>query len=246
MSKFPCLATVPQTYQLCSFGLKRNWEAVFDFSVIVQHFTANSLSDFDCVTEFGVTNVLKEPMKQEDFRNLLNMLFHHTHTDKRLLIDISPWSGYLKEFNLSKLNLKWAVDYFDTEMSECFHSLVFSSPVGGGWPITSSTWIPPGRDPEAFVWTEECCGWTLQDDTNTRCWLWCNKYHSNWWIFSFVNKWSRFRSDAWKGEYSWAATLVLSQHSTFRLEGGIKTWDTQNSIHNLQLPFNYMSRKEDV
>lgn len=134
------------------------------------------------------------------------------------------------------LTLSWVNIYWYYKLA-----LVFFSPVGRGWPITSSTWIPPGRDSEALVWTEECCGWALQDDTNPRCWLWCNKYHSNWRIFSFDNKWSRFRSDAWKGKFSWAGTLVGTL-STFNFQGwkeGIKTWDTQNSIYSLQLPFHF-------
>lgn len=119
-----------------------------------------------------------------------------------------------------------------SELSERLHGPFFSSLVGRSWPITPSTWIPPGGDSEALVWTEECCGWALQNDTNPRCWFWCNKYNSNWRIFSFDNKWSRFRSDAWKGELSWAVTVV-GTFSTFSLQGwkgSIKVWDTQNTI----------------
>lgn len=51
-------------------------------------------------------------------------------------------------------------------------------------------------------------------------------------MFSFDNKRSRFRFDAWKGEFSWAYALIDTFFALrFSELGGIKTWDIQNSIY---------------
>ena len=155
------------------------------FWVLIQHFTTNfkflwlwSAFCYRVCCSWWFKKMLIGKISEIWLNNPSLATFIQTE-EERQLTDRRLWHSMacqLSECVQSRLELtvKWAGDRCDTELSKHLRDLAFCSPVGRRWPLAASTWIPPGRDSETLVWTEECCRWSLEDDTNPGCWLWCN------------------------------------------------------------------------